>query len=107
MNGTRLTGANAAWVGNAHNAAVTVISDTQVKVTVPAGATTGAIGIFNPLYTAFAPGKFTVAASTTTAYAQPSISSFAPVRRRWARCDRDGRGFTGPIPPGGQRDNAP
>jgi len=29
-------------------------------VTVPAGATTGAIGIFNPVYAAFTPTSFTV-----------------------------------------------
>jgi hypothetical protein len=39
---------------------VIVISDTQVRVTIPTGATTGAIGIFNPAHAAFTASSFTV-----------------------------------------------
>ena len=60
VNGSGFTGANAAWVGAAKNAAVRVLSDTQVQVTIPAGATTGSIGIFNPGYVAFTATSFTV-----------------------------------------------
>jgi len=60
LTGSGFTGANAAWAGNAHNATVTVISDTQLRVTIPVGATTGAIGIFNPLYVSFTASSFTV-----------------------------------------------
>jgi hypothetical protein len=60
LNGTGFTGTNLAWVGAAHNGTVNVISDTQVRVTIPAGATTGAIGIFNPAHAAFTATSFTV-----------------------------------------------
>ncbi len=60
VNGSGFTGSNLAWVGVAHNGAVSVISDNQVRVTIPAGATTGAIGIFNPAHAAFAASSFTV-----------------------------------------------
>ncbi len=60
VNGSGFTGSNIAWVGAAHNGAVRVISDTQLQVTVPAGATTGSIGIFNPTYAAFTATTFTV-----------------------------------------------
>jgi aryl-phospho-beta-D-glucosidase BglC (GH1 family)/lysophospholipase L1-like esterase len=60
LNGSGFTGSNLAWVGAAKNATVRVISDTQAQVTIPAGATTGAIGIFNPSYVAFTASSFTV-----------------------------------------------
>ena len=60
VNGSGFIGSNVAWVGAAKNAAVRVISDTQVQVTIPAGATTGSLGIFNPAYVAFAATSFTV-----------------------------------------------
>ena len=60
MNGSGFTGSNLAWVGATHNGVVTVVSDTQVRITIPAGATTGAIGIFNPSYVAFSATSFTV-----------------------------------------------
>jgi hypothetical protein len=77
INGSGFTGATLAWIGAAKNAVVKIISDTQVQITVPAGATTGAIGIFNPSYAAFTPASFTVAAATA-AYKQPGIMSFSP-----------------------------
>jgi hypothetical protein len=58
--GSGFTGATVAWVGNAHDARVRVISDAQVQVTVPAGATTGAIGVLNPAHAAFTPSSFRV-----------------------------------------------
>lgn len=60
VNGSGFTGSNLAWVGTARNATVNVVSDTQVRVTVPAGATTGAIGIFNPSHAGFTATSFTV-----------------------------------------------
>jgi hypothetical protein len=58
--GNGFLGSNGAWVGAAHNAAVRVVSETQVQVTIPAGATTGAIGIFNPAHATFTPTWFRV-----------------------------------------------
>ena len=60
VNGSGFTGSTVAWIGAAHNAVVNVINDTQVRLTIPAGATTGAIGIFNPAYAAFTATSFTV-----------------------------------------------
>jgi endoglucanase len=60
INGTDFTGLNEAWVGNVHGVAVRVISGTQVQVTIPAGATTGAIGIFNSQHAAFTASSFTM-----------------------------------------------
>ncbi|HKE95949.1 MAG TPA: cellulase family glycosylhydrolase [Povalibacter sp.] len=60
LSGSGFSGLTQAWVGDAHNAAVSVVSDTQVKVTIPAGATTGAIGLLNPQHAAFTPTSFTV-----------------------------------------------
>jgi aryl-phospho-beta-D-glucosidase BglC (GH1 family) len=77
LNGTGFTGSNLAWAGNAHNATVNVLSDKQVQVTIPAGATTGAIGIFNPNYAAFTASAFTVSTTAAT-YTQPMIMNFSP-----------------------------
>jgi hypothetical protein len=60
INGAGFTGLNQAWVGNAHGVPVRVISNTQVQVTIPAGATTGAIGIFNAQHAAFTATSFTM-----------------------------------------------
>lgn len=60
MNGSGFSGSNLAWVGAAHNGTVRVISDTQLQVTIPASATSGSIGIFNPTYAAFTATSFTV-----------------------------------------------
>ena len=77
VTGSGFTGVNAAWVGNAHDASVSVASDTQVNVTIPADATTGAIGIFNSAGSSFTASSFTVTAATAT-YVQPYIQSFSP-----------------------------
>src|SRR5205085_2734746 len=60
LNGSGFTGVHQAWVGKSHGAGIRVISDSQAQVTIPAGATTGAIGIFNPVYNAFTSKSFTV-----------------------------------------------
>jgi aryl-phospho-beta-D-glucosidase BglC (GH1 family) len=73
VKGSGFTGSNLAWVGAAHGAVVKVISDTQVQVTVPAGASTGAIGVFNPAH-----GVFTASAFTVTAAVQQGIQNFFP-----------------------------
>jgi endoglucanase len=77
LNGSGFTGSNLAWVGTAKNVPVTVISDTRAQLTIPAAATSGAIGIFNPLRSAFTATAFTVSTSAVT-YAQQSISNFSP-----------------------------
>ena len=60
MNGRGFTGLAYAKIGKALNAKVTVLSDAQVQVTVPAEATTGAIGLFNPKYQSWSATSFTV-----------------------------------------------
>ncbi len=77
VTGSGFTGSTVAWVGAAKNATVQVVSDSQVKVTIPAGATSGAIGIFNPTYSAFTASTFSVTASSTSS-PQQSISAFSP-----------------------------
>ena len=64
LTGTAFAGSTKAWVGAGKNAAVKVISDTKIRIIVPAGASTGAIGIFNPTYGAFTAAPFTVTANT-------------------------------------------
>ena len=77
LNGSGFTGSNLAWVGTAKNVPVTVISDTQAQLTIPAAATSGAIGIFNPLHSAFTATAFTVSTSAVT-YVQQLIANFSP-----------------------------
>lgn len=75
LSGSGFTGLNLASVGVAKNAAVTVVSDTEVRVTIPDGATSGSIGIFNPNFVAFAATAFSVersAASSESAAASAS-----------------------------------
>jgi hypothetical protein len=82
INGSGFAGANQAWIGNARNVAVTVVSSTQVKVTIPVGATNGAIGIFNPSYAAFSATAFTVTGEALLAVASttptPSVDAGTP-----------------------------
>jgi aryl-phospho-beta-D-glucosidase BglC (GH1 family) len=95
VNGRGFTGLNQAWVGLAKNAAVSVVSDTQVRVTIPAGATTGSIGLFNPSYVSFSATSFTVSAASPT-YTQPYIDSFSPASGPVGTVVTvNGRGFTG------------
>jgi aryl-phospho-beta-D-glucosidase BglC (GH1 family) len=60
INGADFTGLTQAWVGNARGVSVRVISSTQVQLTIPADATTGAIGIFNSQNAAFTATSFTM-----------------------------------------------
>lgn len=76
VHGSGFAGAHLAWIGAARNAAVNVIGDTQLRVTIPAGATSGAIGIFNPAFAAFTATWFTVRGSSS--FVQPSIDNFSP-----------------------------
>ena len=74
--GTGFTGLNAAWVGDAHDGLIQVISDNEVQVAIPADATTGAIGILNSVNASFTPYSFVVTAPVQ--YPQPYIDSFSP-----------------------------
>jgi endoglucanase len=60
LNGSGFTGVNSASVGPAKNAPVSVDSDTQVRVTIPATATTGNIGVQNPAFSALSGSAFAV-----------------------------------------------
>jgi len=75
INGSGFTGLNAAWVGAAHDGTLRVVNDGQVLVTIPADATTGAIGILNGVNASFTPIAFTVQAAS---YPQQTISAFSP-----------------------------
>lgn len=78
LTGTGFTGSSVAWVGDAHNASLKVLSDRQAQLVVPAGASTGKIAVLNSLHAAFSWKPFTLAASSP-AYPQPVIHSFSPV----------------------------
>lgn len=78
LNGKGFTGLQSAWVGAAHDAPVKVIGDTQAQVTVPAGATSGAIGLFNAAGVSFSASAFNVTTAATTVYPQPGIMNFSP-----------------------------
>ena len=75
--GSGFTGSGSAWVGNAHDAGITIHSDGVATVTVPADASTGAIGLLNQSHAAFSPTAFTVTTGGTS-YAQQVISGFSP-----------------------------
>jgi aryl-phospho-beta-D-glucosidase BglC (GH1 family) len=95
LNGRGFSGLNKAWIGNARNGTVKVISDTQAQVTIPAGATTGAIGIFNPSFAAFTATTFTVA-SANVALKQQGIMNFSPASGPVGTVvTLNGNGFTG------------
>lgn len=95
VNGWGFTGLDRAWVGEARNATLQVISDTQVRVTIPADATTGAIGLFRGEAASFTAGPFTVTAAGPAAQ-PPYIQSFTPRRGRVGTVVRFyGKGFTG------------
>ena len=71
-----MTGISTAYIGGASAAAVTVVSDTQAKVTVPSNSTSGVIKLLKASYTAVSAAKFTVtkAAATTTASTSLKVS---------------------------------
>lgn len=62
LTGSGFTNSTQAWVGSAHNATLQVVSDSLAKITVPAGATTGAVAILNTAHAAFTPISYTVTA---------------------------------------------
>jgi endoglucanase len=78
LTGAGLTGTTVAWVGAAKNGLVKVVSDAQLQVTIPAGATSGAIGVLNPTYAAFTAAPFVVV-SSISGHPQPSITTFSPL----------------------------
>ena len=72
VTGSGFSGASVASVGAQKNAAVSVTSDSQLAVTIPAGATTGAIGVFSAGSVAFSATAFSVESATA---AEASASS--------------------------------
>lgn len=60
VNGSGFSGASQVWVGESKNANFTVLSDTQVSVTIPRGARSGAIGILTPTQAVFTATAFSV-----------------------------------------------
>ena len=77
VSGSAFAGSTKAWVGAGKHAAVKIISDTQIRLIVPAGASTGSIGIFNPTYGAFTASAFTVT-SNTGSNKRAGVQSFSP-----------------------------
>ena len=73
LDGTNFNGATSVRF-NGTQASFTVLSGTQIRTTVPAGATTGRIGVTTPGGSATSGSDFTV----TTPPAPPSIGSFTP-----------------------------
>src|SRR5450755_2896715 len=63
VHGRGFTGLNAAWIGNGHDSSVYVLSDSEVKVTVPSDATTGKLVLVNPENAAWSPNVFNVGQS--------------------------------------------
>ena len=63
VHGSGFTGLNSAWIGGGHNSSVYVVSDSEVKVTVPTDATTGQLALLNPANAAWSPNSFNVAKS--------------------------------------------
>jgi endoglucanase len=60
VNGSGFSGASQVWVGESKNANFSVLSDTQVSVTIPRGARSGAIGILTPTRAVFTATAFSV-----------------------------------------------
>jgi len=65
ISGGAFTGATAVWIGSAHDAAFTVLSDSQVQVTVPSDAALGAqqLAVIAPAGAGFSFNDFTVQSS--------------------------------------------
>lgn len=60
VHGSGFSKLNAAWIGEGHNSSVYVVNDSEVKVTVPADATTGQLVLLNPENAAWSPNSFDV-----------------------------------------------
>jgi endoglucanase len=77
ITGSAFTGATAVWIGSAHDAAFSVVSATEIKVTVPADAPLGAqqLAVIMPGAAAFSTTNFSV---LQQAIAATEISSLSP-----------------------------
>ncbi|SHI91508.1 hypothetical protein SAMN02745146_1901 [Hymenobacter daecheongensis DSM 21074] len=75
LTGTDFAGATAVTISGTNAPTFTVNSNTQIVVTVPAGATSGAISVTTPAGTGFSTTNFTVTAPSPT---PPTIASFTP-----------------------------
>ncbi|WP_242926236.1 IPT/TIG domain-containing protein, partial [Pontibacter vulgaris] len=71
VTGRHFTGATQVYVGNGMATAFTVVSDTELKVTVPALASTGAIRVITNKGQVIGSGRYTVTGA-------PTITSFTP-----------------------------
>jgi hypothetical protein len=75
VTGSGFAGLNSAWiVGSGHNSAMSVVSDTEAKVTVPADAATGKLALLNSQNGAWSVNSFQVKTSTTP---PPPVASWA------------------------------
>jgi endoglucanase len=75
VTGSGLSNITTAWIGAAHDATVTNVSNTTVEVTIPKDATTGSLGISDGTNWSFGPQWITITASTTTSSGTSSSSS--------------------------------
>jgi endoglucanase len=66
VKGKNFAASNAAWVGSAKNAALKVLSDTQLQITVPATGVSGVLTVLNPSKSGASAGSFTVIPTTPT-----------------------------------------
>jgi hypothetical protein len=73
VSGSGFTGFTTAWIGAAHDAALTVVSDTSLKIVVPADAVTGAqaVEILSATGSVTAAQKFKVTAPRPVAATRP------------------------------------
>jgi hypothetical protein len=95
VTGTGFNGITQAWIGSAHNATAQVVSDTEVKVTIPSDAVGGQLALLNPVHAAFSPQSVSIVKAATT-YAQPSIKSMSPTSGPVGTIiTLQGTGFTG------------
>jgi endoglucanase len=81
ISGTQLSAIKAAWVGSGHDAAITNINDSSLKITVPKDASSGLIALGNGKNWGFTGASFTVkaTASSTTPPAGGSNTNTYPV----------------------------
>jgi len=92
MNGSGFTGVFESWVGEGKNSSVRVISDTQLQITVLAGASSGSIGIHKANEWMFTPSAFTV----TNSHSPIKFSNISPTSGPVGTViTMNGSGFTG------------
>lgn len=95
VSGSGFTGANAAWIGTAHDATISAVSDTQLRVTVPADGTSGQVAILNPQHSAFSSNSFSVTADAPE-LGQQTITGISPASGPvGTSISITGSGFTG------------